>query len=661
MQRKFLTYVFLIGFWFAALGQCPESVRRIGEEQYLSGHYQLALDAFLLCAGNRPENIELQLKIGVCYYHTNQFEKAITELRKVASRKSKYKSEALFYIGRSKHQLHEFQEAVAAYKTFLEQSESNHPLRTSVKEDILRCANGIRWQKKAGIATVYNVGKAVNSPEDEFKPMLNPQNPDCLLFSTNRLGSAFTGFKTAGFSIFQSCLLGGDWNSSLVLKEPFLNSYENDVVAGFAADGSVYLFRSKNERTGHLYKIKPEIEKPVLPSLQITPFNSTFGDRDPFFMNDSTLFFTSSRPGGYGGYDIYKATLVNGFWSQPENLGNQINTHYDEVSPWMASDEKTIYFSTNDTGNSIGGYDIVKSIFNTEIRAWGVPENLGVEINSAADDLYWFGRSNGKEAFYASSGRMSLGGLDIFSVLFEKPEFVLTTDKNPQAPMPGESETSVDVTPITSNMETHQGTIFYAQSGSIETAGIEKIVHWSNQVKLYPDTRVIFVVHSGASDDFPDFTRKIISDLLTKIPPTLRQHGNLRILNVGSRYPFSDKKGDNLNQRIELFVSGSKEQTYTPFDIRKQDIGPGAQYLRDLMEVTSYRIVFYGKDEKARKLFIKSVPGYFEETSPTEDAQRLSSGFYLTHGAAEQAFQNLVGLGIVQIKIVTCEKGWPSE
>ncbi|MFN3916101.1 MAG: OmpA family protein [Flavobacteriales bacterium] len=114
-----------------------------------------------------------------------------------------------------------------------------------------------------------------------------------------------------------------------------------------------------------------------------------------------TIYFVSERKGGQGKRDIWMCTKDgNGKWGQPKNLGNVINTKEDEEAVFIHPDGKTLYFSSKGH-NSIGGYDIFKSVFNN--GKWSKPENIGEPINTKGDDLFFVLAANGQVGYYASS------------------------------------------------------------------------------------------------------------------------------------------------------------------------------------------------------------------------------------------------------------------
>lgn len=135
-----------------------------------------------------------------------------------------------------------------------------------------------------------------------------------------------------------------------------------------------------------------------------------------------TMLLAIERDDSYGLMDIYVSfLLVDGTWSEPKNLGGTINTATEEVSPYLASDGKTLYFSTG--GHP--GYGDNDMFFSKRLDEtwtnWSEPMNLGPEINTKGWDAYYTISSDGKYAYYVSSEN-SIGTEDIFRL--ELPEAV---------------------------------------------------------------------------------------------------------------------------------------------------------------------------------------------------------------------------------------------
>ncbi|MDR1459426.1 MAG: hypothetical protein LBI60_04360, partial [Bacteroidales bacterium] len=115
-----------------------------------------------------------------------------------------------------------------------------------------------------------------------------------------------------------------------------------------------------------------------------------------------TLLFVSDRPGGNGGYDIYVSIRdVNGNWKKAENMGKVINTDQDEKTPFLHSDNKTLYYSSKGfTG--LGGFDIYVSRLSDK-GSWTKPVNIGYPINSERDDVGLFVNTAGNKAYFATN------------------------------------------------------------------------------------------------------------------------------------------------------------------------------------------------------------------------------------------------------------------
>ena len=135
------------------------------------------------------------------------------------------------------------------------------------------------------------------------------------------------------------------------------------------------------------------------------------------YSNDtSEIYFTSNRPGGYGGKDIYRLKkLPNGRWATPFNLGPQINTIYDEDAPYLHPDGVTLYFSSKGH-NTMGEYDVFKSVLNIETNQFSTPENLGYPINDIGNDIFFVLSVDGQRAYYSSIKEETYGRDDIYSI-----------------------------------------------------------------------------------------------------------------------------------------------------------------------------------------------------------------------------------------------------
>src|SRR5690606_12516617 len=105
--------------------------------------------------------------------------------------------------------------------------------------------------------------------------------------------------------------------------------------------------------------------------------------------NGKMMFFASDRPGGYGGLDLYYVMQDQfGEWTAPKNCGPTLNTPYNEDSPYLHPDGKTLYFSS-EGHNSIGGYDVFQTRWRKADSSFVRPANIGYPINGPDDDIFF--------------------------------------------------------------------------------------------------------------------------------------------------------------------------------------------------------------------------------------------------------------------------------
>ncbi len=198
-----------------------------------------------------------------------------------------------------------------------------------------------------------------------------------------------------------------------------VNGRSNDAQPSISPDGKVMYF-TKNTTSEFYYNPKKnngiELNTEGVSLLNIyrsvnvngewtTPKRLSFNSKDfscayAFIDADGkTLYFSSNRPGGFGGFDLYKAVLKNDtVFSTPENLGKEINTADDDFAPRVY--EQRFYYASRGKGG-FGGADMFVCNIGSNARL-SAPQNLGVPFNSSKDDFYILFK-NAKEGYFASN------------------------------------------------------------------------------------------------------------------------------------------------------------------------------------------------------------------------------------------------------------------
>lgn len=272
-------------------------------------------------------------------------------------------------------------------------------------------------RNKEYIFTPVNLGDSINTKDLEYFPTLTIDGKK--LIFTRRIGN------NEDFYISEK--LKDGWSSALPLPGNINSQEYNEGAETISQDGRWLIFTGCNfpEGLGSCdlyisYLTKTGWSKPQNLGRQI---NTEFWESTPSLSPDKrALYFSSNRPGGYGGKDIWVSYRdEKGNWGVPYNLGPDINTSGDESTPFIHADNQTLYF--NSTG--LPGYSEKPDLFVTRKQAdggWGKPENLGYPINTIDDEGSLFIAADGHTAYYSSDKNDTRGGLDIYT--FELPEEV---------------------------------------------------------------------------------------------------------------------------------------------------------------------------------------------------------------------------------------------
>ena len=272
-----------------------------------------------------------------------------------------------------------------------------------------------------------NPGKAINSEYDEYFPKLTADHRTIIF--TRKTDNRENFFESTQDS-------SGEWQVALLLQGSINSELYNEGAHCISPDGKYLFFTGCNRPDGlgscDIYVSRREGDHWGEPHNLGTPINTRGWEAQPALSADGrTLYFVSNRQGGQGGYDIWKSALQdNGQWGAPQNLGPAINTPYDESSPYIHADNRTLYFASNGWPG-FGDKDIFKSRLDSAGR-WQHPVNLGYPINDHHEQSALSVSMNGRQAFFSTRRPDAIGGLDIYS--FELPQAI---QPNPVAYLKG--------------------------------------------------------------------------------------------------------------------------------------------------------------------------------------------------------------------------------
>ncbi|MFC7666554.1 hypothetical protein ACFQT0_03270 [Hymenobacter humi] len=355
-----------------------------GDKQFARGQYELAIPLYKAEAAKGKNAALANFRIGESYRLSNRVELAEPFYKEALDGKVK-NPDAGFRYAEALRANGKYDEAAAQFTSYAT-SGGNRNLGGRAETE---AKNALASKEVAAIKNKYDVMPvdALNSPASDFGGTMVAGTGD-LVFTSGREGKKYLGngenFNDLYAIKFDNAatMTGG---TARKLEGPFNSENKHEASATYTPDGKTMVFARSNDgsKKGYLsvdlwisYLKGGAWSEPILANIN----DRTADDFSPAFAPDgTTLYFASSRKGGQGGNDLYKATLgPNGRFSPAENLGETINTAGNDNFPGVAPDG-TLYFAS-DGRPGVGKLDIF-------MVKGGQAVNLGADVNSVADDF----------------------------------------------------------------------------------------------------------------------------------------------------------------------------------------------------------------------------------------------------------------------------------
>jgi len=373
-------------------------------------------------------HIDALYNMGLCYLNTSNgadtavicFKDGLSKLNESENR-GYVGNELRLSLAEAHQVMLEPNKAISLYNEILNSSSELDSLtRLYISKEINVCNNASFFIQNPIEIEIINLGSNINSIYDDHSPLVAIDEKE-LIFTSRRKWIKLPLLEDGQFAekIYSVSLDKNNWESAKLLSM-FFKHYEHESAASISPDGrKIVLFRN-DEHGKSLYWSKYDGTEWTHPEKFPEPINSHYEETHGSLSSDmNSFYFTSDRPNGYGGLDIYICNrLESGGWSEPRNLGPQINSEYDEETPQIHYDGKTLYFSS-EGHNSMGKLDVFYSEKQDD-EEWSIPVNMGYPINTPDDDFFFTPTINKSRAYYASS-RFSdnYGGSDIYVVKFK--------------------------------------------------------------------------------------------------------------------------------------------------------------------------------------------------------------------------------------------------
>lgn len=427
-----------MGFGFSANSQ---SILKKADKEFELNAFNLAIKSYRKVLEKKPNSIEALSRLGDCYRHLNQMEQAGEWYEKALDQEG-VDPVNLFYYGEVLKAQGKYNEAKSYFDIYAEgQPFFGEHFSAS-------CDFALSMQ---GVPTVYRVKKEfINSSYSDFGPAFFK---DKVVFSSSRkdlvrsdLGKSETWTGESKNQLFISTIDdNGYMTPPKFLRSDLANTYDEGPLS-YSADGQ-YVAYTKNDFVSGTRQIPSSGMELSIYIAEVSP-NGDFINAKPFPFNGSgyssgfpslsadgkTMYFSSNRPDGFGGWDIYVSRRIGETWTTPENLGSVVNSAGNEITPFFIGN--SLYFSS-DWHHGFGGLDIFRAERSDE--EWTKVFHLGNGVNSPRDDYGLVFNSAKNIGYFTSNRSGGKGNEDIYQFSKRTDQILITVKDSDGNPIPGAS------------------------------------------------------------------------------------------------------------------------------------------------------------------------------------------------------------------------------
>jgi hypothetical protein len=398
------------------------------DEFFDQANYMQALDEYLKVQKKFPHNPDLKRRIGVCYLNLHDDKaKALPWLEAVFNT-GKFEDELLLELGMAYQYAYKFEKAIVSYNLYREKIPTKK--QAPIDRLIETCENARELVKKPVNVKFENLGKDVNTKYADYYPFVS-KDEGALYFTSRRedcMGNTRSAFGYFSSDVYVSKVKGGQWQKAKNVGPP-INTVDDEEIVGLTPDGkTMIIYVDRKTISSDLMHAEMQKNKSFGNLLAYTePINTEGLELEGCYTADkNTMYFTAVRKNGLGEADIYMShRLPNGNWGVPQNLGPNVNTQYKEGFPVVSEDGLTLYFASQGH-TSMGGFDIFKSSWDENKKEWSKAVNIGCPVNTPDDDMMYSLAGKGRDGYLSAWRKEGFGDLDIYHVTFLDMEQELT-------------------------------------------------------------------------------------------------------------------------------------------------------------------------------------------------------------------------------------------
>ena len=405
MQKIFyilLLLIFLFQPVFSQNKADKKNLYKTSKTAFDNENYKQALELLLQYDSLYPGNYEIIYRIGACYLNTEfKRKEAIPYLERVLKTNEKdippIAFKDLAYLYHLDYQLDKSEQMYRQYLSMVPKS------RQEVERHLASINKAKQLIADSLTFRIENVGLPINTDKSEIMPYVSAD--ESAVYYQEKESSDF-------YLVYRQ---NDKWQERIKLDIPNLKSYKIVRFAGISPDGEQIFVQLGDSNNTDLYYGKNFLKTCNQLILFNENINSPYHEGSVSVSPDGNyLYFSSNRPGGYGGYDIYVSKKdTNGEWGLAQNLGPIINTEFDELAPFIHPSLSSLFFSSNGH-ETMGGFDIFEA--KLENNQWNTIENIGYPINTTYDDMSYSVTAKGNSAYLSSTRNDKTHHFDIYKV-----------------------------------------------------------------------------------------------------------------------------------------------------------------------------------------------------------------------------------------------------
>ncbi len=387
-----------------------------GEYFYKRGDYQEAVYFYLQLLNKFPDNANYNFKIGECYlkipgketYAIPYLEQAVKNITTKKDYKGKSFDEdkaplhAYFYLGNAYRINNQLNKALSEYNTFTNSPYYYGNYNQEIVENEIKSCERAKIIQDSPVKYKRELLPAdINTSETELDPVVSNDENSLVFIRKLKFYDA----------VFFTVKVDGKWAEPVNIS-PQIGSDGDFYPTSLSSDGKELYLVKRDNSNNDLYVSR--LDSGIWSKVEKLGrhINSGSNETHASISEDGTeLYFTSDRKGRKG-FDIYVSKREkNGEWGRAKNLGKTINTDYDEATPFITNNGKTLFFSSKGHYN-MGGYDIFYS--NRNGKEWSNPINLGYPINDTGDNLFFDPVNAGAVGYMSRVDEEASGNDDIY-------------------------------------------------------------------------------------------------------------------------------------------------------------------------------------------------------------------------------------------------------